>query len=194
MSSAAVAQFRHNQWIYLMHVVHLIAPGHPVPVFTIDANQPGDLSAWATDELTLLIEEGRRQSDRQQAQLEEIRGRAQWLFTVGAAVLGALGAGLIGAKPALGYTIISLAGMLLLVLGLGGAAAILTVKADFNTIHVAVLSKVEQPVDHKLAASYSRMMAVGENTVATRLTVFRQAVVYSLAGGYLGLIGALLAG
>jgi hypothetical protein len=30
--------------------------------------------------------------------------------------------------------------------------------------------------------------------VATRLTVFRQAVVYSLAGGYLGLMAVLLTG
>ena len=36
------------------------------------------------------------------------------------------------------------------------------------------------------------MMAEGENTVATRLTVFRQAVLFCLLGGYIGLIAALL--
>ena len=37
------------------------------------------------------------------------------------------------------------------------------------------------------------MMSTGENTVATRLTVFRQAVVFCLLGGYLGLIAELVA-
>ena len=84
--------------------------------------------------------------------------------------------------------------MVLLVYGVGGAAAILTVKADFKVIHAAVLSASTPPVDQALASSYSRMMSTGENTVATRLTVFRQAVVFSLIGGYLSLLAVLIAG
>jgi hypothetical protein len=37
------------------------------------------------------------------------------------------------------------------------------------------------------------MMSMGEDTVATRLTVFRQAVVFCLIGGYLGFIAQLAA-
>jgi hypothetical protein len=36
------------------------------------------------------------------------------------------------------------------------------------------------------------MLATGENTVATRLTVFRQAVVFVIVGGYLGLVCVLI--
>ena len=40
----------------------------------------------------------------------------------------------------------------------------------------------------KLAADYAAMLAAGENTVATRVTVFRQAAVFLIAGSYIGLI------
>jgi hypothetical protein len=119
---------------------------------------------------------------------------AQWLFTVGAAALAALGGGFISTRPALPVAVLWLAGMVLLVYGVGGAAAILTVKADFRVIHAAVLSACARPVDKELAGSYAQMMSTGENTVATRLTVFRQAVVFCLIGGYLGLLAVLLAG
>ena len=85
-----------------------------------------------------------------------------------------------------------LVGLVILVYGVAGAAAILTVKADFRVIHAAVLSASTPPIDQALASSYTRMMATGENTVATRLTVFRQAVVFCLVGGCLGLLAVLL--
>jgi hypothetical protein len=145
-----------------MHVVHLIGPGLTVPVFEVDRTTPASLDGWEPAELTLMIEEGRRQSDRQQAQLEEIRGRAQWVFTTGAAVLAALGAAFASAHPPVGYAIAWVIGMLLVVFGVGGAAAILTVRADFRSIHTAVLSHAKQPIDHSLATSYTKMMAMGE--------------------------------
>jgi hypothetical protein len=83
--------------------------------------------------------------------------------------------------------------LVLLAYGIGGATAILVAKADFNMIHTAVLSGLKQPIGRELAAAYARMMSMGENTVATRLTVFRQAVVFCLLGGYLGLIAELVA-
>ncbi len=193
MSSRTKA-FKRGQRIYLEHVLGLIAPGSAVPTFPADQLKPQSLDAWTNDDLGHMIEEGRRQSDRQQADLERIRSRAQWLFTVAAGALAALGAGLVSSKPSVPLIALWLVGMLLLVYGIGGAAAILTVRADFAMIHTAVLSGVSPPVDRELAKSYSRMMSDGENTVATRLTVFRQAVVFSLSGGYLGLLAAVLAG
>lgn len=187
-------EFRHSQWIYLMHVICLVAPGKDVPVHRADAATPASLDGWSTEELALIIDEGRRQVDRQQGDLEQIRGRAQWLFAVAAGALAVLGGGFVSADPPLGLALLWLAGMALLAYGVGGAAAILTVKADFSMIHTAVLSLQGKPIDHALASSYARMMPTGENTVATRLTVFRQAVVFCLVGGYVGLVAALVVG
>jgi hypothetical protein len=184
--------FLQGQWIYLAHVLGLVAPGHDIPVFRADQVQARPLDQWGSDDLALLIEEGQRQVDRQQGDLESIRGRAQWLFTLGVAVIAALGGGFVSARPTFVLAAMWLVGLAILVYGVAGAAAILTVKADFRVIHAAVLSTSTPPIDQALASSYTRMMATGENTVATRLTVFRQAVVFCLVGGCLGLLAVLL--
>lgn len=186
-------EVRHNQWVYLLHAGSLLVPGHELPGFAADQLRPGDISKWTAEELSILIDEGRRQSDRQHADLQDIRGRSQWLFTVAVAALAALGAGLASGDTNTLETALWLLGLALLVYGVGGAAAVMVARADFKTIHTAVLSRAKQPIDRSLAESYARMMAEGENTVATRLTVFRQAVVFCLLGGYLGLVAALLA-
>ncbi|HZV72662.1 MAG TPA: hypothetical protein VFF79_03010 [Conexibacter sp.] len=139
-----------------------------------------------------MIDEGRRQSDRQFGDLERIRGRAQWLFTVASAVLASLGAAFVHARPGWPLDVAWLVALLLLVYGIGGAAGILAGRAEFTMIDTAVLSSNEPPIQRALAQSYTRMLAVGENTVATRLTVFRQAVLFSLTGGYMGLLAWLL--
>ena len=185
-------QFRRGQWIYLQHVIGLLLPGEDIGILAVDQVVPQTIDAWNNSELVLLIEEGRRQVDRQQADLAHIRGRAQWLFTVGAAVLAALGSALLSSISAASVTVLALMAMLLLAYGVGGAAAVLTVKADFGVIHAAVLTNAERPVQRSLASSYARLVRAGENTVAARLTVFRQAVVYCLAGGYLGLVAVLV--
>jgi hypothetical protein len=64
----------------------------------------------------------------------------------------------------------------------------MTICADFDEIDSAVLSGYQSPILARLAADYAEMLAIGEDTVATRLTVFRQAVVWLIIGGYGGLI------
>ncbi|MDP9347178.1 MAG: hypothetical protein M3P44_15995 [Actinomycetota bacterium] len=189
-----IAEFLQGQRIYFQHVAGVVVPGLDVPVHNADRLTPGPIDDWDDDELELLIEEGRRQSDRQQDQLEQIRGRAQWLFTVGVAVLAALGGALgAGQHRAVGLALWSIVALTLLAYGIGGATAILVAKADFKMIHTAVLSRLKRPIDRELASAYARMMSMGEDTVATRLTVFRQAVVFCLMGGYLGFIAQLAA-
>lgn len=190
----ALTAFRDGQVVYAAHVVALLAPGRELPVHQADQTVPGEITAWSPGELALMIEEGRRQSDRQLSDLKDVRSRAQWVFTVAVAALAALSAGVVSTHPGTRLAVLWVAGLLALVWGVGGTAAILVARADFNTIHTAVLSRSERPVQLKLAEAYARMMAVGENVLATRLTVLRQAVVWCLCGGYLGLIAVLLAG
>lgn len=187
-------EFRHGQWIYAVHVAALFAPGRKLPLHPADQLKPQSISTWTPAELRLLIEEGRRQSDRQKADLDELRGRAQWLFTVAVAALGALGAGLAHTRPGALASVFWAAALLGLAYGVGGATAIMVARADFRVIHAAVLSGLSPPVERELAEAYAGMMAEGENTVATRITVFRQAVVLCLCGGYLGLLVALASG
>jgi hypothetical protein len=186
-----VTNFFRGQWVYLAHVLALIRPGVEVPTFYAHQIQAQPLTGWADDELQLLIDEGRRQSDRQLADLEQIRGRAQWLFTVGVPIVTAIAATFAGFhKGDSGWWVVL---WLLSLFAAGyavfGAAAIMTIRADFDVIDSAVLSSYQPPVLDKLAGDYSAMLGAGENTVAPRLTVYRQSVVWLIIGGY----GALIA-
>ena len=185
-------EFRRNQKIYGEYALSLVMPGGQLPALPADQSTPADLAAWSDDELALLIDEGQRQLDRQQDDLRDVRGRAQWLFTVAVAGLATLGAGLLARHPSTGVTGLWIIGLIVLTWGVAGAASVMVSRADLNVIHATVLSAAERPIKRALAKSYARMMSTGENTIATRITIFRQAAVYCLLGGYLGLVAALL--
>jgi hypothetical protein len=186
------AAFRRGQGIYLAHVLALIAPGAETPQHEAHEITPQPLDGWSRWDRQLMIEEGRRQADRHVADLKEVRGRAQWLFTVGLAVTVAIAGALRKDTLTDGHLVLFLASLLLLVYGLAGAAAIMAVRADFTMIDTAVLSYKPLPTERYLAEAYSRMLRSGENTIATRITIFRQAVVWVILGSYAGLIAVLI--
>src|ERR1700722_8802187 len=76
-----------GQRIYLAHVGGLISPGVKVPVHEAHKIEPAPLDDWEDDDLNLMIDEGRRQGDRQMTDFDRVGGRAQWLFTIGAALI-----------------------------------------------------------------------------------------------------------
>jgi hypothetical protein len=189
---AAVGRFRHGQLIYGLHVLAVLMPGEAVRVFRAHQIKAVALDGWSGEELDLMVEEGRRQLDRQLSDLERIRGRSQWLFSIGAAVTVAVAGALAGDEPNAPRLLLWLAALALVVYGTAGAAAVMTVRADFKTIDTAALSAETPPIKEALAGSYSRMLGTGENTVATRLSVFRQAVVFVVLGGYGGMVAYFL--
>lgn len=190
--SGALRRFGHGQWVYFAHVFGLLLPGESLPQHQAHRIGARPLYNWGEDDLFLMIDEGRRQLDRQLSDLAGIRGRAQWLFTVGAAITAVL-AGALLSEASYGWVLVLwILGLALLVIGVGGAAAVMTVRADFGMIDTAVLSSYRPPVRYALARDYSRMLRVGEDTIATRLTIFRQAVLYVILGGYSGLLAALI--
>jgi hypothetical protein len=69
--------------IYARHVLALFWPNKQAPTIEADHNQAGDVSGWPDRDLELLVEEGRRQLDRQHEDLERIRSRAQVLLALG---------------------------------------------------------------------------------------------------------------
>jgi hypothetical protein len=189
-----VGLFLRGQAIYFKHIWGLLAPGKEIAVVAAHQVKPGSLEKWDKEDFERMIEEGHRQLDRQLSDLEQIRSRAQWLFTVGAAVTASLGGAFATTRPSGAILALWLLAFLVLVYGVAGAAAIMTVRADFATIDTALLSQSTPPILKSLATSYSRMLGTGENTVATRLTVFRQAVLFVIVGGYLGLLAVLVHG
>jgi hypothetical protein len=187
----SVKQWAHNARLeiamYLRHVRGLLIPGIEVAVVQTDTLEPESLDDWNDDALQVIIDEGRRQIDRQSERFDRVRSGAQFLFTTALALLVVLGAA--------AHRILHQEGVVLRVawvLGLAavaggalGAAAILTVKAEFGSIHTALLSRSGPDPIRDLAVAYTQQVRAGENTVNARLTVYRDAV-------WLVLIGALV--
>lgn len=170
--------------MYLAHFRGLW-PGAKVPSFQMHPGQPSDIQGWEDEDCQVLIDEGRRQLDAQRVQAEQIRSRAQFLFTT-AVGLGAVSfAGkttVFAAKNDVPLAIWSL-GLLLTGLGVLGTASVIVARKDFGSIDVAVMtSSYQSPVLPKLAAGYSRQVGTGANTVATLLTVYRDAVLLVMLG------------
>jgi hypothetical protein len=157
--------FGQAQWIYFAHVVALLTPGTETPQHESHQIEPEALDDWSEPDRKLMIEEGRRQADRQ------LSGAANPMAARAALFIASL--------SVLGY-------------GLAGAVAIMAGRADFKLIDTAVLSHKALPIERYLADAYSRMLREGENTVATRITIFRQSVLWLIVGGYMGLIAALV--
>lgn len=181
--------------VYLWHVLGLIMPGHPVPTYEEPVEAEAALKGWSPADHKLMIEEGRRQYDQQVSDLKHTRDRAQWLFTAALALVTAIAA--VGASifphPAWYVLLLWLAGLVATTYAALGAAAVLTVRADFQAIHTKPLSEYASPVEEQLARDYAEMLETGEETVNTRLSVYRQAVVWLISGGYLTLLAWLLA-
>lgn len=171
---------------YLRHVLALFAPGRAAPMFDAHNVAPGPIDRWSADDKTLVIEEGRRQLDRQVTDFNQLQTRAQIVVATGIA----LGAGwavtlsdILGGHarvPGLAWPL-SILSALLIVLATLGAAAILIVRADFGTIHTTLLTHSSPPVLDSLAEAYARTVRIGGNTIATRLSVLRYSVLLLLA-------------
>lgn len=168
---------------FAVHVGALLIPGVRVPDFPAHGNEPGDVSAWKDADAEVLIEEGRRQLDQQVAQLDGIRGRAQFSFTTALALLLVVLAtaklpGLDGLAEFLLWCIaLAMTGLAVL-----GSASVMVSSSDLGSIDAALVSQMKPPVKSDLAGAYSRTVRIGANSVATRLTVYRDAVWCLLVG------------
>ena len=173
-----------------MYLAHLrgLWPGAKVPSFLMHPGAPGDISAWTDEDVQSLIEEGRRQLDSQRGEAEQIRGRAQSLFTtaIGLAAVSFAGRSTVfSAKSDVPLAAWSL-GLALTTLGLLGTASVIVARKDFGSIDASLMTtSYKPPVPPKLAAGYSRQVGTGANTVATLLTVYRDAVLLVMLGAIL---------
>lgn len=181
--------------VYARHVLALFWPNKSAPTLVADRNEPGDVGGWKEDELRLLVDEGRRQVDRQHEDLERIRGRSQVLLALGLALEGSIASLQSQLTNAASFWLWALWVLALLAGGWSvlGAGATSVVRADMVIIHSAVLSRRDPPVLPELAEDYAGMTKQGEDQLATRLTNLRQAVAWLLIAAFLGLVSWLAA-
>ena len=168
---------------YFRHCFGVVWPGLEIPVFEHPTTFSGDLTGAQEGELQLVIEEGRRQLDRQASDLERHRTRAGTLVTVALVEIALLSN---GARAALrsGWPVTaawSLSAVLVL-LGLAGAVAVLTDKAVLGRSDTQMIASAPSPRLMEAAVSYAQAASLGEPMVAARLTVLRDAVLLLILG------------
>jgi hypothetical protein len=182
LSKRSRSEFFNGRWRYLNHVAAIVRPGYPPPVPGVHQIDPGDLQDWTDEDIKVLIEEGRRQFDRQATRLTDIRSRAQFIFGVSLVVAGTViaNAGPLTWRIPNFRDLLLNTGIISALLGLLGAASVITSTAELRSIDTAALSRRSSPVNRGLALSYATMISTGENSIAGRLTVLREAVVWLL--------------
>ncbi len=173
--------------LYITYVAALFRPGIGLPTFGEPVEfHPSPDYAYNDDDLKVIVEEGRRQVDRQLSDLEGIRSRAGTLLTLSLAEIGVLSASAsrVFSHGALIITAWTLS-LILAILAAGGAASIVTSRADFGRINTQSLARVSSPVLRRAAIGYARAVGQGEETIRTRITVFRDSVLLVVLAGIL---------
>lgn len=172
--------------LYLHYLIAPFRPGVQLPTFeapqeftwSINANLDGS-------ELDLIVNEGRRQLDRQRADLEALRGRATALLTLCLAEVGLLSA---GAATVFEHRLLIIPwaiSVIAVLLSLGGAIALVSARADFNSVSTMGLAAADPPLNRVAALTYAKSVSAGDVTIATRITVFRGAVLLAVIGAIL---------
>lgn len=175
--------------LYLIYCAALLHPGRTVPTFTQTAPVSIDLDTHTDDEFALLIEEGRRQLDRQMADLERIRNRAGALATVSLALTAAV---VTKTADILDHHWILIAlwafACALALLAVAGAASVLSARAVFGYTDTKLAAEGPRPLRRYLAEAYAESVTLGEETVRTFLTVFRDAVTLTVSSALIFLM------
>jgi len=190
VADGPVTRLLEESGIYARYVLALFWPNKEAPALEADPNQANEVSDWGEGDLEILVEEGRRQLDRQHEDLERIRGRSQVLLAFGLALEGAIASLQKSVGIADNFLVWTL-WVLALFVGVWsvlGAGATSVVRADMQMIHAAVLSRRKPPILPDLAEDYAAIVMVGENQLATRLTNLRHAVMWLLIAAFLGLL------
>jgi hypothetical protein len=177
MSGSFALEFR----AYLLQVRGLW-PGVLVPSLIVHQIDVGSLDGWTEDDCTLLIEQAREQLNRQRIDMEAIRQRAQFLFTTCLGTLGLAGLAVAQMSVSLIWFLLGAVGTVLIVGSLLGAAGVVVARKDLGIVDSVLLSKVGSPIRWVLAKALAESVQIGENTVATLITVYRDAVLLLLAG------------
>ncbi|MGA5418012.1 hypothetical protein [Streptomyces pseudogriseolus] len=168
--------------LYLVYCAALLHPGHTMPTFAEPEPYTRNVPPLSDEELGLLIEEGRRQIDRQMADLDRIRNRAGVLATVALALIAAV-MGKLADVLEQHWSLIALwaASCAMAVFSVAGAASVLSARAVLGRTDTRLAAQGTRPMRASLAEAYVGTVSIGEETVRTFLTVFRDAVTLVVA-------------
>lgn len=179
--------------VYLSHIAGIFLPGEDVKQFSSYQIKAGDIDDWAEPDLDIVIENGRSQLDRQRANLEAIRSRAQFLLTLTLAFVGVSVASteLVNRSP---FALFLWAfGTLVVMTSALGAGGVIVAKKNLRIVDTRLLSQQRPPIRAAAARALADSVGDGELTVATEITVFRDAVTIFLIGFVLVCVGWVVA-
>lgn len=159
-----------------------VTPDHRNP------NVPGNLAGFDDNSLQLIVDEGRRQLDRQADKFRHITDRAQVLLTISLALAGFVAATLHQVEHLHGtrkWISLSVWGLsaLLTIIGVAATASVVVVRATFSGVDTTQISNWTPPVLAELAGDYADAVRLGETTIDARVTMFRSATRFVCYGG-----------
>jgi hypothetical protein len=163
--------------VYLWYVFAILRPGIEVPTFDAPRSFDGNIERLAENEQRLVIDEGRRQLDRQLTDLDRVKSQAGTLLTISLAELAVLSA---SAQRAYSqgplFIVLWAVSAAFVALAAGGAASLLTSQARFKRIDTHALASGPVPMLPGIAREYADAVGYGEETIRTRITVLRDGV------------------
>lgn len=168
--------------VYLSHVVGIFLPGEEVLGFSSYQIDAGRVSGWPAADLAIVVEVGKSQLERQNSNLEAVRGRAQFLLTLALAFVGVA----IASTDWVGRSIFA---QIPWAVGIGvsltsafGAGGVIVARKTLRMVDTRLLSQQRPPILPVTAQAFADSVAEGERTVATEITVLRDAVALFLLG------------
>lgn len=179
--------------VYWSHVVGIFLPGEEVQRFSSYDLDASDVEGWPEEDLSIVLESGRSQLSRQGADLEAIRSRSQFLLTLALALVGVA----IASTELVNRSMFSLIPW---ALGIGvamvsalGAGGVIVARKALKMVDTRLLTQQKPPIRAVTAQAFADSVEEGELTVATEITVFRDAVAIFLVSFVLVCAAWLLA-
>lgn len=168
------------------HQIRGLWAGRAVNSWNTHQISPKSSISWDRQDQILLIEEGRRQIDEQRSSLENLRGRGQYLLTLDIALSGLYATLLTTSIPltSVWSFVVWFLGSVLLLLSTLGGTAVLVGSKTLGGVDAAKFSQSSSGQTAALADAYTASVGRGENTIATQITVFRDAVTLTLGSSF----------
>lgn len=179
--------------VYWSHIAGIFLPGDAVLEFSSYQIDAGDVASWPDADLTIVMETGRAQLQRQNSNLEAIRGRAQFLLTLTLAFVGVAVASTDLVNRSLFALIPWGLGIAVAFASAFGAAGVIVARKALGMVDTRLLSQQKPPILSVTARAFADSVGAGETTVATGITVLRDAVALFLLSFVLVCAGWLIA-
>lgn len=172
------------EWkLYLAQLKGLWA-GRTVPVSEIHREPPADISGCSDDELQLLGAVAQRQLNALSDQLEQIRQRAQFLFSALILLIGAAAAALpkIAGEANIGAFLVWAVSLVVLLLAALGSAGIVVNKKVMGTVDSAWITRQDRPWLLASVQDHLDSLEPSWRTVATQVTLLRDTALLTILG------------